>query len=37
MISIRNTCELDTIYLLRAGYYDTHRKSFRKYLTRPFI
>lgn len=31
MVSIRNTSDLDTIYLLRAEYYDTHGKSVRKY------
>ena len=31
MISMRNTSEFDTIYLLRAEYYDTNGKSVRKY------
>lgn len=35
MISMRNTSELDTIYLLRAEYYDTHGKSVRKYFDSP--
>lgn len=35
MISMRNTSESDTIYLLRAEYYDTHGKSVRKYFNSP--
>lgn len=35
MISLRNTSDLDTIYLLRAEYYDTHGKSIRKYFDKP--
>lgn len=35
MISMRNTSDLDTIYLLRAEYYDTHGKSIRKYFDSP--
>ena len=31
MISLRNTSDTDTIYLLRAEYYDTHGTSVRKY------
>ncbi|WP_304140802.1 DUF3124 domain-containing protein, partial [Mesoflavibacter zeaxanthinifaciens] len=31
MVSMRNTSDKDTIYLLRAEYYDTHGKSVRKY------
>ena len=31
MVSLRNTSDLDTIYLLRAEYYDTHGKSIRSY------
>ena len=31
MISLRNTSDTDTIYLLRAEYYDTHGSSVRKY------
>ena len=34
-ISMRNTSESDTIYLLRAEYYDTHGKSVRKYFDSP--
>ena len=37
MISMRNTSELDTIYLLRAEYYDTHGKSIRKYFNSPIF
>lgn len=35
LISMRNTSELDTIYLLRAEYYETHGKSVRKYFDTP--
>lgn len=35
MISMRNTSESDTIYLLRAEYYDTQGKSVRKYFDSP--
>ncbi|WP_299184936.1 DUF3124 domain-containing protein [uncultured Aquimarina sp.] len=35
MISMRNMSEKDTIYLLRAEYYDTHGKSVRKYFELP--
>ena len=35
MISLRNTSDLDTIYILRAEYYDTHGKSVRKYFNQP--
>ena len=35
MISMRNTSELDTIYILRAEYYDTNGKSVRKYFESP--
>ncbi|MDD7888036.1 DUF3124 domain-containing protein [Flavivirga sp. 57AJ16] len=37
MISMRNISELDTIYLLRAEYYDTHGKSVRKYFDYPIF
>ena len=37
MMSMRNTSELDTIYLLRAEYYDTHGKSIRKYFDYPIF
>ncbi|WP_025743546.1 DUF3124 domain-containing protein [Aquimarina pacifica] len=35
MISMRNTSESDTIYLLRAEYFDTQGKSVRKYFDFP--
>ena len=35
MVSMRNTSDLDTIYLLKAEYYDTHGKSVRKYFGKP--
>ncbi|MFD1062088.1 DUF3124 domain-containing protein [Winogradskyella litorisediminis] len=35
MISMRNTSEFDTIYLLRAEYYDTFGNSIRKYFDSP--
>lgn len=35
MISMRNTSESDTIFLLRAEYYDTYGKSVRKYFDSP--
>jgi len=31
MVSLRNTSDLDTIYLLKAEYFDTHGKSVRTY------
>ncbi len=34
MVSLRNTSDLDTIYVLKAVYYDTHGKIVRKYLKR---
>ncbi len=37
MVSLRNTCDLDTIYILRAEYYDTHGKSIRKYFEKPIF
>lgn len=37
MVSMRNTSESDTIYLLRAEYYDTHGKSVRKYFDAPIF
>lgn len=37
MVSMRNTSELDTIYLLRAEYYDTYGKSVRKYFDSPIF
>jgi len=35
MISMRNMSEVDTVYLLRAEYYDTKGKSVRKYFDSP--
>ncbi len=37
MVSMRNTSDLDTIYLLRAEYYDTHGVSVRKYFNTPIF
>ena len=37
MVSMRNTSDLDTIYLLKAEYYDTHGKSVRKYFDEPIF
>ena len=31
MVSLRNTCDTDTIYILNAKYYDTHGKLVRAY------
>ncbi len=35
MVSLRNTSDLDTIYILKAEYFDTHGKSVRKYFDQP--
>lgn len=35
MVSLRNTSESDTIYILKADYYDTHGKNVRKYFEKP--
>ncbi|MDY0781147.1 DUF3124 domain-containing protein [Tenacibaculum sp. IB213877] len=35
MISVRNTSDQDSIYILRAEYYDTRGKSVRNYFTKP--
>ncbi len=35
MVSLRNTSDLDTIYILKAQYYDTHGKMVRKYFDQP--
>ena len=35
MVSMRNVSETDTIYLLRADYYDTAGARIRAYFTRP--
>lgn len=37
MVSMRNTSDKDTIYLLRAEYYDTHGKSVRTYFDYPIF
>jgi len=37
MVSMRNTSDLDTIYLLKAQYYDTDGKSIRKYFDYPIF
>ncbi|RKS42805.1 uncharacterized protein DUF3124 [Gillisia mitskevichiae] len=35
MVSLRNTSDLDTIYILKAEYFDTHGKSVRNYFEKP--
>lgn len=35
MASMRNTSDLDTIYILKAEYFDTHGKSIRTYFNSP--
>ncbi len=35
MVSMRNTSDLDTIFILKAEYYDTHGKPIRKYFDDP--
>lgn len=35
MVSMRNVSETDTIYVLKADYYDTHGKSIRRYFEHP--
>ncbi|WP_298368647.1 DUF3124 domain-containing protein [uncultured Lutibacter sp.] len=37
MVSLRNTSDLDTIYILKAEYYDTHGKSIRHYFENPIF
>ncbi|SNR31988.1 Protein of unknown function [Lutibacter agarilyticus] len=37
MVSFINMSELDTIYILKADYFDTHGASVRKYLKEPFF
>ncbi|APZ46107.1 hypothetical protein BW723_07265 [Polaribacter reichenbachii] len=37
MVSMRNTSDLDTIYLLKAEYFDTHGNSLRKYFDYPIF
>ena len=35
MVSLRNTSDIDTIYILKAEYFDTHGTSFRSYFNHP--
>lgn len=35
MVSMRNTSDSDTIFLLKAEYFDTHGKSIRTYFSKP--
>lgn len=35
MVSMRNTSDSDTIYLLKSEYFDTHGKSIRTYFNKP--
>ncbi|MBU2938666.1 DUF3124 domain-containing protein [Lacinutrix sp. C3R15] len=35
MVSMRNISDIDTIYVLKAEYFDTHGKSVRKYFDTP--
>ena len=35
MVSLRNTSDLDTIYILKAEYFDTHGTSLRSYFNHP--
>ena len=37
MVSLRNTSDIDTIYVLRAEYYDTHGIPIRKYFENPIF
>tara|TARA_R110001632_G_scaffold95102_5_gene201172 strand:- start:263 stop:772 length:510 start_codon:yes stop_codon:yes gene_type:complete len=37
MVSLRNTSDIDTIYILKAEYYDTHGLSVRKYFKDPIF
>jgi hypothetical protein len=37
MVSMRNTSDSDTIYILKAEYYDTHGKSVRIYFDHPIF
>jgi hypothetical protein len=37
MVSLRNTSDTDTIYLLKAKYYDTHGKLVRTYFKKPIF
>lgn len=35
MVSLRNTSDIDTIYILKAEYFDTHGTSLRSYFNHP--
>ncbi|WP_149274881.1 DUF3124 domain-containing protein [Pareuzebyella sediminis] len=37
MVSLRNTSDLDTIYILKAQYFDTHGKKVRNYFDHPIF
>jgi hypothetical protein len=37
MVSLRNTSDMDTIYLLKAQYYDTHGTTVRTYFNKPIF
>ena len=37
MVSLRNTSDKDTIYILKAEYFDTHGTSVRKYFEKPIF
>ncbi len=37
MVSLRNTSDLDTIYVTKAEYYDTHGQLIRKYFEHPIF
>ncbi len=37
MVSLRNISDLDTIYILKAEYFDTHGKSVRRYFDKPIF
>ena len=37
MVSLRNTSDLDTIYITKAEYYDTHGKLIRTYFEHPIF
>ncbi|TXE06058.1 DUF3124 domain-containing protein [Seonamhaeicola algicola] len=37
MVSLRNTSDTDTIYILNAQYYDTHGKPLRAYFNKPIF
>lgn len=37
MVSLRNTSDLDTVYILKAEYYDTHGKPIRTYFKNPIF